>query len=204
MGLLSATNTITRYKIDGQVQMPLMETVTAGLKKFAISELEDEASDKTVGWADFEEPYQPGFDGRKIAFGSYLAFSMRVDKKNIPNKIVKKYCAIEMAKKLSQSDKEFLSANEKKMIKDHVINVLSLRIPATPNVYDILWKIEADELWFFSALKGANEEFESLFARSFGTPIIRLFPYTMAELMSQFSDRERDMIKNLSPTSFVR
>jgi outer membrane protein OmpU len=46
--------------------------------------------------------------------------------------------------------------------------VLSLRIPATPNFYDVLWKYEEAELWFFTNQKSANEELETQFSQSFG------------------------------------
>jgi hypothetical protein len=54
-------------------------------------------------------------------------------------------------------DKEYLSRNEKKQIKEDVTRELSLRIPATPNVYDVLWDYEKYSLWFFSTQKSANE-----------------------------------------------
>ena len=66
------------------------------------------------------------------------------------------------------------------MIKDHVINLLNLRIPATPNIYDVIWNYEEASLWFFTNLKAANEELETLFAKSFNLKLIRVFPYTAA------------------------
>jgi recombination associated protein RdgC len=57
-------------------------------------------------------------------------------------------------------------------------------------------------LWFFSNLKGANEELETLFSRSFKLKLIRLFPYTMATLASPLSDMEKDVFSRLTPTRF--
>ena len=56
MRLLSASNSITRYRIEGRLKKPVMETVAAGLKKNAISEIDDDASEKAVGWTSFEKP----------------------------------------------------------------------------------------------------------------------------------------------------
>ena len=89
------------------------------------------------------------------------------------------------------------------MLKDHVINILSLRIPATPNIYDVLWNYEEKALWFFTNLKAANEEFESLFSRSFKLTLIRLFPYTAAQLAAGLSHAEQDALAKLSPTQFT-
>jgi recombination associated protein RdgC len=178
------------------------KTVSKGLKKQAIEEIDNESSDKAIGWACFTDPFSTDFDLSPFLIGTHLVFSMRIDKKSIPAKIVKKHYALEMKKRLQNSGREFLSKTEKKEIKDHVLHVLNLRIPATPNVYDLIWNYESDTLWFFSNLKGANEELETLFTRSFKLKLIRLFPYTMATLTSPLSDMDKDAVSQFTPTRF--
>ncbi|UCF94374.1 MAG: recombination-associated protein RdgC [Desulfobacterales bacterium] len=203
MGILSASNSITRYHVEGRLESPVLDNILRGLKKNTITEIEGDASEKMVGWTSFDKPYQPNFDGSSFVFGSHLVFSLRIDKKNIPAKVLKKHYMLETAKRLAESGREYLSRHEKKMLKDHVINVLNLRIPAVPNVYDVIWKYEESILWFFSNLKAANEELETLFSNSFNLTLIRLFPYTSADLVSGLSDAERDDLLNLSPTKFA-
>ncbi len=203
MGLLSSSVSITRYRVEGDLDKPVIETVAAALKKDSISEIDDHASELTAGWTSFDNPYQPDFEGSSFVFGTYLIFSLRIDKKNIPSKIIKKYCAIEMAKKMEVTGRKYLAKNEKKMIKDHVLNVLSRRIPATPNIYDVLWNYEDASLWFFSNLKVANEKLESLFAESMKLKLIRLFPYTIAQLTAGLSDLELDVLAQLVPAKFT-
>jgi len=203
MGLLSSSISVTRYRIEGDLEKPVVETVAAALKKNAISEIDDHASEITAGWTSFNHPYQPNFEGSSFVFGTYLLFSLRMDKKSIPSKTIQKYYTLEMSRKLKATGRKYLSKNEKKMIKDHVINVLSLRIPATPNIYDVLWNYEGASLWFFSNLKAANEEFESMFSKSFKLTLIRLFPYTTALLTAGLSDSELDILAKLSPTQFT-
>ena len=128
---------------------------------------------------------------------------MRIDKKTIPVKLITKHVALATSRRLAETGRTYLSKNEKKEIKDHVINVLSLRIPAVPNVYDILWSPEASLLYFFSNLKSANEEFETLFHKSFNVMPIRLFPYTMADLAAGLSAGEKDALNKTSPTQFL-
>ena len=97
MGILSSASSITRYIVDGELKRPILETVESGLKKQAITEIDNEAAEKMVGWTSLEEPFKPGFEGRSFSIGTYFAFSLRIDKKSIPPKVVKKYCAIEAA-----------------------------------------------------------------------------------------------------------
>ena len=209
MGLISSSVSIcseaisSRISSEGKIQGHIIETVMEGLKKKSITEIDNEPMEKTAGWTCFDNPYLPDFETSSCVIGSHFVFSMRIDKKNIPSKIIQKYYTREMAKKLAESGREQLSRNEKKDIKEHVTNVLSLRIPATPNIYDIIWNYEKSSLWFFSNQKGANEEFETLFSKSFRLTLFRLFPYTMAYLAAGLTDKERDLLSTISPTKFM-
>lgn len=206
MGLLSSTISMTRYKVDGNIEEPVIETISKSLKKYSIYEIEDEdPSEIVVGWTTLENPFKPDFgDHSAFVFGAHFVFSLRIDKKSIPSKIIKKHFAIESAKRLEETGRQFLSRNEKQAIKEEITNYLSLRIPATPNVYDLVWDYEKKCLWFFSNQKAANEELETLFSKSFDCIILRLFPYTMADLTSGLNDAERDELTHLSPTNFAR
>ena len=203
MRLLSSSVSITRYKVKGEIQGPLIKTVMEGLNKNSIIEIDNESMEKTAGWTSFDNSYLPDFETSSCVIGAHFVFSLRIDKKSIPSKIIKKYYTIEVAKKLAESGREHLSRNEKKDIREHVTNALILRIPATPNIYDIIWNYEESSLWFFSNQKAANEELETLFSKSFRLSLIRLFPYTMAELAAGITDRERDLLSTISRTKFM-
>jgi hypothetical protein len=203
MGILSSSVSVTRYKVEGKIKAPILETVARGLKKNAITEIDNQVSEKAVGWTSFHQPFLPEFYGSSFVYGRYLVFSLRIDKKSISTKLLKKHFMIESARLLAKKGREFLSRNEKKALKDRIIDQLSLRIPSTPNVYDIIWDYEESSLWFFSNLKAANEELETLFRHSFDLNLIRLFPFTTADLTLGLSGTERDMLSNLSPTSLA-
>ena len=203
MRLLSSSVSITSYSVKGEIKEPLIKAITEGLKKYSIKDIDNAPMNKTAGWTCFDNPYLPDFETSSCIIGSYFVFSLRIDKKNVPSKIIKKYYTLEVAKKLAESGRENLSRNEKTDIKESVSNALSLRIPATPNIYDIIWNYEESSLWFFSNQKAANEDIETLFSKSFGLTIIRLFPYTMADFTSGLSDKDRDLLLTVSPTKFM-
>lgn len=202
MGILSSSVSITRYKVNGKIEESTLDTVATGLKKFAIDEIDGESSDKAIGWTSFNSPYQPDFEGSSFVVGNLFVFSLRIDKKSVPPKVIQKHLQMEIANKLKESGRDFLSKNEKKMIKEHVVNVLNLRIPSTPNIYDIVWNYEEATLWFFSHLKSANEELETLFSKAFRLTLIRLFPYTMGELTCDLNPNDKEILNKLSPTIF--
>ena len=114
MGLLSSSVSITRYQVKGDIQDSFQKTISLGLNKNCIIEIDNDVLEKTVGWTSFDKPYSPDFNGSSYMFGTYLIFSLRIDKKNIPSKIVKKHCEKEESKWMSDSDKEFISKNVKR------------------------------------------------------------------------------------------
>jgi recombination associated protein RdgC len=203
MGLLSRSVSLTRYRVEGKLEEPLLETITDGLQRHVISEIDGNVPDEAIGWTSFEHPFDPNFEGSSFVVGPYLVFALRVDKKTIPRKVIRKHCALEAAKWLANSGAKFLSREEKRRIQERVEDVLTLRMPATPNIHDVVWHYEASSLWFFSQTKSASEALETLFRRSFSLDLIRLFPFTMADLTSGFSPVERDRLAGLSPTIFM-
>lgn len=203
MGLLSSSVSIAQYRVEGKLEKPVIETVARCLKKNVIPDVDEDIADKTVGWTSFDKPFNPDFDGSSFLIGTYFVFSLRIDKKTVPTSLIRKHCAMETAKRLAATGRKYLSRDEKSMIREQVTSVLTLRIPAIPNVYDLIWNYEESSLWFFSTLKSANEELETLFFRSFQLPLIRLFPYTTADLAMGLSDTQRDNLVKLTATDFT-
>ena len=203
MGILSSAVSITRYKVEGKLKEPVLETILNGLEQNSVSEIDDDISERAVGWTSFESPFNPDFRGSSFDYGSYLSFSLRIDKKTIPPKVLKKYRDIESARRLAESGRTYLSKDEKQSIKENVTTLFHRKLPATPHVYDVLWNLAGSRLLFFSNLKVANEELETLFFKSFRLTLIRLFPYTIADLTVDLSPDERDRLLNLTPTSFM-
>lgn len=202
MGVLSATMAITRYKVEGSLEGAAAEAVYRGLTKNAIAEIDNEAEDRSSGWTAFGNPYFPNFEGSSFLFGTLFLFSLRIDRKSVSPNLIKKHLSIEAADRLAKTRKRFLSRDEKSALKEKVTKDLLIRVPSSPNVYDLIWNYEAASLLFLTTLKSANEELETLFRRSFNLGLIRIFPYTAADLLSGLSDSERDVLIGLSPTQF--
>lgn len=198
MGLLSASTSVTRYHLEGKLTEPIIDTISGGLKKHAITDIDGEPSEQIAGWTSFKQPYDPVFEGSSFIIGSYVVFSLRIDKKTVPAKLIQKHCQAEWGKRLKALARDFLSRAEKKNIKESVVARLNTTMPATPHTYDVVWQYETGDLWFFSNLKKANEQFETLFFKSFGLHPIRLIPYTMASLNASLSRDERDQLNQLT------
>jgi len=203
MTLLSSSVSVTRYRVDGTPEAPALEAIREGLIKNTFKDFDADHSEDMTGWTSFENPFLPDFQDSSFMIGTYLVFSLRLDKKSIPPKVIKKHIAVEMARRLEIKPRSFLTGDEKQAIRDHVIQTLARRIPAVPSIYDVIWNLEESRLWFFTNLKAPNEALVTLFIKSFDLSLIRLFPYTAADLDSGLSGSERDILLKLSPTKFA-
>ena len=199
LGLLSHRTALSRYHIEDTDKDPLKERVFNGLQKNSILSIDDETAAKVSGWSSFADPFQTKFDDYSFVYGDYFAFSLRIDKKTIPANLIRKHVALASKRKRESVGRAILSRDENRQIKEHVINTLYLRIPATPSIYNVLWNYEKGMLFFFSNQKTANEELETLFYHSFHLRLIRLFPYMLADLVSGLSSQERDVLQQLTP-----
>jgi len=203
MGLLSASVSIVRYTVNGNIKAPILDSIAEGLHRHRIKEIDNHPQDKIVGWTAYKNPYVADFSGSSFSYDPYILFSMRIDKKSIPSKIVKKQFLAEVSRRLSDGSRQYISRNEKADIKNQIVESLNIKIPATPNIHDIVWLPEASLLYFFSTLKSANEELESLFLKSFDVSLIRLFPYTQAYFKAGLSESDLDKLSRLTPGHFA-
>ncbi len=204
MGFLSSSHSISRYNIEGNFDREPMETIRTRLITNTLPEIQNPYEEISAGWVPFESPYHPDFEKYPFIFGRYIVFSLRIDKKSVPAKLFQKHMVMEMEKKKRESGRNFLSKSEKSHIKEEVMDNLIKSMPFIPNIYDVLWDYENHGLFLFTTQKTVNEFFETLFFQTFDLKPIRIFPYTMIELQSQFSSKEKDQIYTLSPLTFQR
>lgn len=202
MQLLSSALSLTRYKVEGDIADPVMDVVRNGLKNNVIREIDNDPAAKSVGWTLSDNPFNPDFEGDHFVFGSAFVFSLRIDKKSVPAKIVNKQYHIAVQKRLAGTEREHLSKNEKRELKDEVLHRLYVRIPVSPGIYDLVWHSEAGDLWFLSNMKEANEELETLFSKSFKLSLVRIFPYTAAQFLSGLDTGKLDALGKIAPSAF--
>ncbi len=202
MGILSASASISKYRVVGEISEKIIEVVTEGLKKNTIIDIDDGTAEVSVGWTSTQNNFKPYFEDSSFLVGQFFIFSLRVDKKKVPAKVLKKHVTLQTDKKLEETGKEFISKSEKQRIKEQINEMLLIKMHATPNTYDLIWNFEDKELLFFTTQKAANEELETLFSKSFGLTLIKMFPYTIADLTLGLSENDKDKLNKLIPANF--
>lgn len=203
MGLLSGSSSFTRYKVNGPIAEPLVETVRQALAQNTVEDIDNKPEEKTLGWASFAKPFVQDMSHTDIAIGAYLVFALRMDKKTLPARVVRQHAMQETRKRLAASGRAFLSKQEKEEVKEQVAKRLFVRLPPVPFFFDVLWNMETGILTFFSTQKAAREAFESLFYKSFGVTIIPLYPFTWAQVGAGFDEDELLQLEKLAPAPFV-
>lgn len=198
MSLLSSSQAILRYQVEQKDDASVLEMIRTGLKVHAMPTMPGETMELVTGWVPYEEPYSSDFEKNTFQYGNLFLFSLRVDKKAVPAKVLKQQVAIKISEKLKETGREFLSRTEKVEIKEMVLDVLMRKLPFTPTVYELAWDYEENVVYFFSAQKAANELLETLFMKTFKRRIFRLFPYTVAS--RNMDERKEDRFQELTPT----
>lgn len=204
MGVVASNIAITTYRVANEPEEGIIERVYEGLVRHTIVDIDGESLDKSIGWTSIDQPLDPDFSGSSFLVGSLFVFALRIDKKVISPKVIARQIQKETARKLRETGREFLGKGEKKALRDAVIADLNRRIPATPKTTDVVWNYEERLVFFFSNQKTANEEFETLFTKSFDMNLMRIFPYTFAMEMAGLTDAEIDRLHGLTPVSLVR
>lgn len=201
-GILKGTASIVRYKVNGEIENNIIQFVTDKLKENTILDIDEGTQETSVGWTSTNAPHAPFFEDLSFLIGQYFVFSLRIDKKKIPAKVLKKHITIESDRRLKFAGKEFISKSERQQIRESVSEMLLLKMHSTPNEYDLMWDYEEKELMFFTTNKAANEELESLFTKSFGFTLVKLFPFTIADLTMDLNVDQRAKLTQLTPQNF--
>jgi len=177
MGVLSKSQTVVRFAVEGTLPSDLNSEIMAGLKANAISEPVITDFEDHVGWVPFEEPFVGNFDGAQIRYGDMFVFSLRIDTKTVPGKAVQKTVALRIRERKEQTGRDFVSKNEISEIKEDVMGSLMMKAPYTPNIFEFVWDVDQKVAYLYSARKKALEAVVLLFLKSFNLKLVRLIPY---------------------------
>jgi len=181
MGLFSGQMSYVRYQIENTISGNIKTTALERLKEFSFKEI-DTASlrEKSMGWVSAENMASVFFDDMHYAKGPYLVFALRIDIRRVPPLTMKAAFLREEIKYKEATGKEKLFKKDKDMLREEVWQALIKKALPAPSVYDVCWNTSTGEIIFFSTSKTANDEFVSLFSRSFEAKLNPRVPEVLA------------------------
>jgi len=122
---------------------------------------------ENVGWVTLTNLCDTDFAADKVLFNQYMAFSLRMDNKRLPGKLVKALLDLRVRAWLAETGRERVPGPVKKeMLEQIELELYPRQLPAVA-VHDVCWDLSSHTVWFFSNSNKANELFRMLFSKTF-------------------------------------
>lgn len=122
---------------------------------------------ENYGWVTLENLCDTDFAPGKVLFNQYACFSLRIDNKRLPGKLVKALLELRIRAWLQESGRERAPGPVKKeMLEQIELELYPRQLPAVA-VQDVCWDLANKQVWFFSTSNKSNELFRTLFAKTF-------------------------------------
>jgi len=169
MPLLSGAMSTRRYRVVADFQ-------AAGFRDALLERLSEEAfreplsaakGGENYGWVCLENLCDTDFSTNKVLFNQYACFSLRIDNKRLPGKLVKALLDLKIRAWLKETGRERAPGPIKKeMLEQIELELFPRQLPAVA-VHDICWDLTSKVIWIFSTSNKVNELFRTLFAKTF-------------------------------------
>jgi len=89
MGLLKGNFTFSRFSVEGQLPQAFFNFINSRIKANSFRDASRSTEEKRMGWVSLTDILDNDFEKANYALGDYLIFSLRIDRKIIPSKLMK-------------------------------------------------------------------------------------------------------------------
>jgi recombination associated protein RdgC len=176
MGLLKGNFTFARFHVDGQLPQAFLNFINSRIKTNSYKDALKSTEEKRLGWVSLTDILDTDFENANYALGDYLIFSLRVDRKLIPPKLMKVKLMEEERRFLAESGKNRIGKQIAGGIKDKVKLELLTRIDPIPSFYDVCWAVGKNTIYFSSLADKVADDFVDLFKKTFSLNLRRFLP----------------------------
>ncbi len=201
MGLLTASSTFVRYKVEGTLPDNFMDFADSQVKRFAFRDIDDTYDEFSVGWVSVLNMFDAEFKYASFTAGDYICLTMRADERKVSPKILKKFCLKEEERIKRDKQIPKLNRHQKLEIKENMQLMLMKRAVPVPATYDLVWSLADNSLLFFTTNGKAQELLEDFFKETFGMLLMLQVPYNIAE--SLLDKEEQQKLAHITPAVFV-
>ena len=201
MGLLTASSTFVRYKVEGTLPDNFMDFADSQIKRFTFRDIDDTYDEFSIGWVSVLNMFDAEFQYASFSAGDYICLTMRVDERKVAPKILKKFCLKEEERIKKDRQIPKLNRHQKLEIKENMQLMLMKRAVPLPATYDLVWSLADNSLLFFTTNQKAQTFLEDFFKETFGMLLMLQVPYNIAE--SLLDHEEQQQLAHLTPTIFV-
>ncbi|MGB5217426.1 MAG: recombination-associated protein RdgC [Smithella sp.] len=173
MSLLKGSFTFSRFQVEGQLPQAFLNFVNNRIKANSYQDAFKSTEEKIMGWVSLTDILDSHFQNANYALGDYLIFSLRVDRKLIPSKLMKIKIMEEERRQLAESGKSRLHKQQTSAIKDKIKLELLKKTDPVPSFYDVCWAVSQNTLYFSSLSDNVAQDFADLFKKTFALTLKR-------------------------------
>lgn len=203
MGILSASSSITRYRIADEVTTDLLQKIPDLLVRFGFHDIDDSAEERSFGWVSFDDMLDNKFVSAPPEKGAYFAFKLRLDTRRVSPAVFKKHFALAQRAYLASiedEEKRYISKDRKKELREQVMLKLRARSLPIPADFDVVWALESHEVWLATTNSKVRGLFEDYFLQSFDLHLEPLTPFFLAA--RHVGEQNVMRLEALEPTIF--
>lgn len=184
MGALKGNVSVRRYRVAGPPPKDLARLVK-GVRAHVLIPIDPAGElERAHGWASIEDAQRTELTAESVFFGGgTLALALRVDTLKPPAALVKR-----LVERGLRALGRKPNRAETRAFKVEVIRDLRAKIFPSTRAIDLVWDLDAGQVFFHSHAKGPNELALDLFKKSFG---LELEPDGPGEAAVRLGVRER-------------
>ncbi|WP_171266767.1 recombination-associated protein RdgC [Oceanidesulfovibrio marinus] len=204
MPIVSASVSLTRYRIVEDVPNSIWPEIVTLLKRFSFKEIEQTSDERSYGWVSLENFLDAGFRTAPPEKGEYLAFALRLDTRRVSPAVIKKHTLLAMEeaeKQAKEEGRKYLSRERKKEIKEQVRIKLMARAMPIPAVFDVVWNTSTRVVYLASTNNKVRELFNNHFTDTFELHLEPMTPYFQA--LNALGEDAQPAIDAVESTSFM-
>lgn len=182
MGALTGSLNTTKFFVDGSLPKDVRRSFVQriGLRTFRPLLAEEEA-DERFGWCALGQAMDLELTPDKLFVGPYLTLGLRTDRYRFPPHVVRAELGKAMSAALRESGRERLSRTKKAELEQHVRRMLRRKYLPSISAVDLVWNLNAGELFFWSQSGGPIERLGALFELTFGLTLVQTGPFVLAQ-----------------------
>lgn len=167
MGLLKGPLTFSRFMVIGKVPSNFNDMINRQLRQYAFQDLAGSPEEKTMGWTNIENVLDTDFREASYAWGDYLLFSLRMDRRSVPPSLLKIRALEAERHYLKETGRKKVDKIAREEIRDGVRQDLLSQSHPTPAFYEVCWSVSSGVLLFTCLSEKVMQDFQDLFKASF-------------------------------------
>jgi hypothetical protein len=177
MGLLKGPLTFSRFMIAGELPSNFTDMIHERIRRYAFQDMAANTQEKIMGWTGIENVLDTDFSHASYAWGGYLLFSLRLDRRTVPPSLLKLRALEAEQQHLKETRRKKIDKTARDQIRENIYQDLLRHIPPTPSFYEVCWSVSDGRLLLTCLSEKVMQDFQDLFKSSFDLTPMPFVPW---------------------------